>query len=162
MAGYDEARGRATYRTMLERLRALPGVEHASVASTVPFGDITEDANVHVGDRKAIGDLLDRRRRLLQDTRACRCSAAGSSRQTRKRRAIARRYVAVVDEPLARKLFADADPIGRQVQLGDADRGTERTLEIVGVAPGLRQEMFDPAPVPHVYVASGGSVSRPA
>ena len=40
MAGYDEARGRATYRVMIDRLRALPGIEHASVASTVPFGDM--------------------------------------------------------------------------------------------------------------------------
>ena len=55
MAGYDEARGRATYRTMLDRLRALPGIDHVSVASTVPFGDMTESRDVRVGDRKAKG-----------------------------------------------------------------------------------------------------------
>ena len=27
LAGYQEARGRATYRTMIDRLRALPGIE---------------------------------------------------------------------------------------------------------------------------------------
>jgi hypothetical protein len=62
----------------------------------------------------------------------------------------------VVNEPLAHKLFGDADPLGRQILIGERERGTERTLEIVGVAPGLRHDLFDVGPVPQIYVASGG------
>ena len=40
LAGYNESRTRAAYAAALERLRALPGVEHASFASTVAFGDV--------------------------------------------------------------------------------------------------------------------------
>jgi hypothetical protein len=40
LAGYDENRTGATYRAILERVRALPGVERASFASTVAFGDM--------------------------------------------------------------------------------------------------------------------------
>src|SRR6185295_16171518 len=53
LAGYDEARGRATYRTMLERLRALPGIEHASLASTVPYGEFSEGELVRAGELKS-------------------------------------------------------------------------------------------------------------
>jgi predicted permease len=37
--GYTEAQGRAFYRSMLERARALPGVQSASLASVVPLSD---------------------------------------------------------------------------------------------------------------------------
>lgn len=37
--GYTEAQGRGFYRSMLERARALPGVQSASLASVVPLSD---------------------------------------------------------------------------------------------------------------------------
>ena len=40
LAGYDQPRTRAIYAAILERVRALPGVERASFASTVAFGDV--------------------------------------------------------------------------------------------------------------------------
>jgi predicted permease len=155
MAGYDEARGRATYRTMLDRLRALPGIDHVSVASTVPFGDFTESRDVRAGDRKVNGVyvivgadyfktlglsmLRGREFTPLEEEASARAGTLG-----------------IINEPLARKLFDEADPIGRQIQIGERERGTERTLEIIGVAPGLRHEVFDVAPVPQIYVAAGG------
>ncbi len=38
LAGYNQIRGREIYRGLLARLRALPGVESAAIAATVPFG----------------------------------------------------------------------------------------------------------------------------
>src|SRR5436305_3865273 len=38
LAGYKPKRAQDLYRTLNERLAALPGVEHASIASIVPFG----------------------------------------------------------------------------------------------------------------------------
>jgi len=37
--GYTEAQGRAFYSAILERTRALPGVQSASLASAIPLGD---------------------------------------------------------------------------------------------------------------------------
>ena len=155
LAGYDEARGRATYRTVLDRLRALQGVEQASMASTVPFGDITEEHKLQAGDKTADAIFLivgaDYFRTLgLSMLRGREFTRAEEEKSERAS------TIAVVNLPLARTLFGDADPIGRQIQLGEAGRGVVRTLEIVGVAPGLRHSMFDPAPVPQIYVALGG------
>lgn len=41
LAGHTEVRARETYRALVERVRALPGVEAASLASIVPFGMFT-------------------------------------------------------------------------------------------------------------------------
>ncbi len=41
LAGYDQARSQNLYRTLEERLAALPGVERASISSTVPFGMVS-------------------------------------------------------------------------------------------------------------------------
>ena len=155
MAGYDETRARSTYRTVLERLRALPGVEAVSLASTVPFGDVREGRSAHIGDRKAEPGYMivgaDYFKTLglpmLRGREFNRSEEIASARAGQ---------LAVVNEPLARKLFGDDDPVGRHVQIGERDRGTEQTLEVIGVAPGLLQDMFDAGPVPQIYVATGG------
>src|SRR5256886_6525983 len=38
LAGYEPKRAQELYRNLNERLAALPGVEHASISSIVPFG----------------------------------------------------------------------------------------------------------------------------
>ena len=155
MAGYDEARGRAAYRALLDRVRALPG-DRARERRLDRAVRRVQRRPAGAGRREEVaGHLPDRRRRLLQGARPA--DAARPRVLAPRGRASARAAaLAIVNEPLARKLFGDADPIGRQIQIGERERGTERTLEIVGVAPGLRHDIFDAAPVPQIYVASGG------
>ena len=43
LAGYEPKRAQELYQNLNERLAALPGVEHASISSTVPFGMIASD-----------------------------------------------------------------------------------------------------------------------
>src|SRR5205823_8934697 len=50
LAGYDQARVRATYRAALARVRSIAGVERVSFASTVPLGGMTEGRTVHRRD----------------------------------------------------------------------------------------------------------------
>ena len=40
LAGYEPKRAQELYHNLSERLAALPGVEHASISSNVPFGMI--------------------------------------------------------------------------------------------------------------------------
>src|SRR4029077_6033691 len=46
LAGYDPKRAEDLYRSLSERLSALPGVDHTSVTATVPFGMISLGKNV--------------------------------------------------------------------------------------------------------------------
>ena len=60
LAGYDQARSRNLFRSALQRVRAIPGVQHASVASLVPFGAMREgrSARLSPGDDPSAGDFL--------------------------------------------------------------------------------------------------------
>src|SRR6266404_2068611 len=49
LANYDQPRSRDLYRTIEERLASLPGVESASISSTVPFGMIELSKTVRRG-----------------------------------------------------------------------------------------------------------------
>jgi predicted permease len=160
LGGYDEARGRAALRAILQRVRSTPGVHAASLASLVPFGEFNVAPMVQKagtppapdGQREAgvsatltiVGtDYFDTLRLPVLKGRGFtpgeEQSASGAP-------------VAVIDEPLARQLFGDDDPIGQRVQL---QRERDRHLEVVGVVAGIRHDLFDQAPVPHIYLPSG-------
>lgn len=164
MARYDESRGRAAVRAILQRARAIPGVQAASVASLVPFGELSESQLVQTagtppapqGQREVgvsatftiVGaDYFETLRVPVMRGRAFTAAEEEASSGAR---------VAVVDEPLARQLFAGEDPLGQAVQFRNR-RGGEAgaPLEVVGVVAGTRHDMFDKAPVPHVFVPFG-------
>ena len=46
LAGYEPKRAQDLYRSLNERLAALPGVERTSVSATIPFGMISLSKNV--------------------------------------------------------------------------------------------------------------------
>ena len=156
LAGYSEARTRAFYRDMLERVRSLPGVAGASFSSTVPFGDISEGRKVQVGSAPAVeanftvvgADFFSTLGlHMLRGREFTHEEEQGGGRAA---------TAAVITEPLARKLFGDADAVGRQIQVSEHEGVAPRTLEVVGVAPGMRHDLFDAAPVAELYVSYGG------
>ncbi|MDE3154181.1 MAG: ABC transporter permease [Acidobacteriota bacterium] len=167
LAGATPEQGRAIDQRLLGRLRGLPGVESASVASQVSFGDFTDDKRVSVpgestdgGDGHATGNRVsaidtivgaDYFRTLgLSVLRGREFTSAEEQPSTNGRQ------VAIIDEPLAKQLFAGRDPIGRQIQIGTNENGrTAEFADVVGVVPGVRHELFDLAPVPHVYLPFG-------
>jgi putative ABC transport system permease protein len=57
--------------------------------------------------------------------------------------------VVVINSALARQFFASADPIGRRIQLDLLD---DQPREIIGVVNDVRQNRYDVAAVPQVYV----------
>ena len=78
--------------------------------------------------------------------------------------------VAIIDEPLARKLFGEENPVGQQIQFPpreeagpasgngiviDNAKDERQVMEVVGVVPGLRHDLFDKGPVAHVYLPFG-------
>jgi predicted permease len=179
LAGYDETKGREVYHRLLDRMRGIPGVKSASFSSVVAFGGMTEGKTVQKGgtppgrgkDGRAVGvsavsyivgsdyfaTLGLKVLRGREFTPAEEQDANAPS-------------VAVIDEPLARELFGNENPVGQQIQIprrddaGPAggngivvrDEQTEpRLMEVVGVVPGLRHDLFDKAPVAHIYMPFG-------
>jgi predicted permease len=158
LAGNDETRVRSLYARVIERVRAVPEVAEASIASLVPFSGITQDrwiqpAGAPRGENRAFGfytvigdDYFDALETPMLRGRGFTAAEAESDTGPR---------VAIVSEPLARRLFPDADALGRQIQIAPSAGEVPVALEIVGIAPGLPGSDFDPDPRQHLYVPFG-------
>jgi predicted permease len=165
LAGYGEAQGRARVSAALERVRRLPGVAAVGASSQVPFGDFHEGHDVA-------------RASLANDDRPARHTVTYTTTSSDYFRAIglpilrgrdftlaeeaaaSPAHVAIVDEPLARELFAGEDPIGQQLVLparsNEAPTTDNAPLTIVGIVPGIRDELFEPKLAAHLYVPPSG------
>ena len=155
LAGYDEARVRSTYRAVLARVRSIAGVDRVSFASTVPLGGMTEGKQVQRAEGEqsvhaifvvvGSGYFDTLRMPMLR----------GREFATAEDEPGAAPRIAVVDRRLAARLFGDDDPVGRQIRMPIRDGDRPEPFTIVGVAPDMRQHLFEDAPQPHVYVPYG-------
>ena len=134
LGGYDQARATELYRNAEEKLSAIPGVQSASIASTVPFGFISlgrpvQRAGLRPGkDAKpanaAEGLAFDARwnsvgvdyfstigLRLVRGRpfTTAECAQPGAPK------------VAIIDEALAKKLWPEGNALGQRIQYADAD-----------------------------------------
>ncbi|HXW06038.1 MAG TPA: ABC transporter permease [Vicinamibacterales bacterium] len=163
LGGYDELRSRHAFRNILHRVRTTPGVQSASLASSVPFGEFRSGRLVQKagtppapeGQRElgvdatytVIGaDYFDAMRLPVLRGRGFTAEEEDSAGGP---------PTAVIDQPLARQLFGPEEPLGQRIQFGRGDAAKKIEYEIVGVVAGVRQDLFDRTPTPHVYVAFG-------
>jgi predicted permease len=155
LAGYDEARSRATLSELMERLRSLPGVERASFASQVPFGEerfgrpvlaatAPDDAPATSASYTVVGgDYFETLGIPLLRGRGF--TIADESQRGPLR--------AVIDQALATRLFGDVDPVGQEIR--DARDANRRSMQVIGVAGPIRDGIDDLEPTPHLYVPYG-------
>ena len=164
LAGYDKVRSVAAQRAIIDRVRAIPGVSAAAFASTVPFGEFHESMPVVTVGAEARSTegrsptyrivSADYFRTLgLAMVRGRDFTAAEEVSESAPR-------VAIVDELLARQLFPDREPLGQMIRVSRRDRevGTGNDgepMEIVGIAPGIKDTLFDRGPSPTLYVPTG-------
>lgn len=161
LSGLDETRARAEVQALLTRIRALPAIEAVGTASQVPFGEFHEGRAVtragHADERDARGATYTVvsggyfKALGLPILRGRDFSAAEETSNVAPR-------VAMVDEPLAHLLFGSDNPIGQQIALPHREGDTPQDnapMQIVGVVPGIRDDLFQREPAPHLYVPAG-------
>jgi len=155
LAGYNEAQVRSTYRAVLARVRAMPGVERASFASTVPLGSMTEGKTVHrKDDDKGVHAIFVVVGSGYFDTLRMPMLRGREFTLAEEEPGPGPRII-VVDRHLARSVFGDADPVGEQIRIPLRDGEAPQSYTIVGVAPEMRHNLFEDVPQPHVYVPYG-------
>ncbi len=166
LAGYDEAQAAELNRRLLARLQAIPGVESAGMAATVPFGMVSLGRNVQrasdpaptagASDQKAAGQSAsynivspDYFKTLGIHLLRGRTFSAGETHGGTSR-------VVIVNQLLAEQLWPDGDPIGQRVRL--ASSGADRTpdeAEVVGVVAPVQLHVLGKAYESQVYVPAG-------
>jgi predicted permease len=148
LQGYESAEGREFQKRLLERVRALPGVESAGVADMVPVDLHFSRSSVYIEGQPA--------------PRAARAPVAMSNRvspgyfQAMGARLLRGRdfieqddekatRVAIVNETFARRFFPGEDAIGKRFSLGSPDAALTQIIGVVedGKYAGLNE---DPKP----------------
>jgi predicted permease len=128
LAGYEPKRAQELYRNLNQRLAALPGVEHASISSTVPFGMFelsrkVQRAGLHPGPDAKPTTAADG---LAFETAwnsvgADYFSTVGlpvirGRAFTEAEATQPGPKVAIIDEVLAKKLWPEGDALGQRIQ----------------------------------------------
>jgi predicted permease len=148
--GYSEAKGQAFYRDLLQRVRALTGVESASLAAWVPMGDTQFGEKIDVpgivpvkgqpapsalfnavspGYFHTIGVPIESGRDIAD-------SDSGSTQR-----------VALINRAMAEKYWQGQDPLGHQFSASDDPK---HPIQIIGVVRNFR--MVDPySPIEPIY-----------
>lgn len=170
--GYAEPQGRTFYRAMLERTRALAGVQSASLASVVPLSDSVQGSDLvipgyatsanqeapHAEDNAVSSDYFTTMRIALKRGRDF--SDADNENAPR---------VAVINQAMAEHFWSGQDPLGKSFSLTSDPK---HPATIVGVVENSRMNQlygaFEPifylpvaqsyAPTETLQIRSGRSV----
>lgn len=136
-----------TYRMLWERLTALPGVTAAGGVSALPLSQMMAWGPITVeGRTKAPGEAFintdirvvggDYFRALEIPLLTGRLFTEHDTRDTDR--------VIIVDEPLARQLWPDQDPLGKRVRSGGFDASSDSPwLKVAGVVGRIKQDRLD-------------------
>jgi putative ABC transport system permease protein len=124
-----------TYKPALERMRAVPGVEDATLMSALPLSGVSLGGNFEVVGRPkdtankpgarfaAVSGRYDR----VMNTPVIR------GRMINEDDAASGPFVAVINESLAKEYFANEDPLGKQLDFDGEHTGLRKVATIVGV-----------------------------
>jgi len=177
LATYDQAHSQNLYRTLEERLASLPGVESASISSTVPFGMIDLNKSVQRGGANPAPDAkpataadglafepslnsvgADYFKTVgLPLLRGRAFNVAEAMHQTSPQ-------VAIIDEVLAKKLWPAGDALGQRIQFAEKEPTraresggeTKAQIEVVGIVPYTRDNLFGKDPSGALYLPFAG------
>jgi putative ABC transport system permease protein len=186
LGGYNQTRGLQLYRAVCDRLAALPGVQAASIASTVPFGLYTMNRPVRRAGVKLAPDAHPataaeglaynvRWSGIGADYFATMGLPLERGREFTKVEAETPGAppVAIIDDVLAKKLWPEGGALGQRIEwaestaptaqlggsgiLGMSDGVAKRpqdppSIEIVGIVPATRWEMFQSRVGGQIYV----------
>ncbi len=144
-------------RRVLDRLRALPGVDAAALTDWLPM--------LKDQDRGRLAFTISGRPSVTADDRPRSLFSAVSpdyfrvmqipllkGRELTVRDGETAPWVVVINQAMARKFFPDQNPIGQLITLdNEALQREERPREIVGVVGNVRQFRLAREPAPEIY-----------
>jgi predicted permease len=159
--GYDQAQGSSFLQNLLPRVRALPGIEAASLASTVPMGyysygkqlkiegyeSSSRHARPSAGYNAVSPEYFATMRIPLRRGRAFLDSDGQNSQR-----------VAVINEAMAEKYWHGENPIGMHFATTD---DPNHPIEIVGEVENSRTDQLYGSCGPYMYVPFAQAYQMP-
>ena len=166
LANYDGVQAHTKLQAALERIRRLPGVIAAGANSQVPFGDMHLSTRAARLGQKALGGREPTYTIVTTDYfKAVGLPVVrGRDFMEAELAQDAQRRVAIIDEPLAQRLFPGEDPLGQQLWIppreGRAGTADNDPMTVVGVVPGIRDDLTERQPIAHLYVPAAAPSDR--
>jgi len=137
LGGYAQTRAMPLYKTVSDRLAALPGVQSVSIASVVPFGLVSLDRSVL---RAGLKPAKDAKPATAAEGLAfgARWNSVGADYfatlglpllrgrafTPAEAESAGAPAVAIIDEALAQKLWPEGDALGQRIQFAERDAPT--------------------------------------
>jgi macrolide transport system ATP-binding/permease protein len=150
--GYDESRGRAFYRQLMERARALPSVRSASMVNYVPldFSASADDVVIEGRDVKLENENIS----LLSWVVGPEYFAAIGTPLVRGRDFspqddASHPGVVIVNETMARRYWPNEEALGKRLRLSRRD-GPQ--LEVIGIARDGKYRQYIEDPLPCIFM----------
>ena len=151
--GYDAQRGENFYRELGSRVRALPGVESAAFAYSVPMGYYSSGRNPlwNESQRGLPASEVPSVRFNKVDSDYFRTMGIEivRGRAIDDRDQMSTQFVAVINENLAQKLWPGQDPLGHHFRRVS---GEGPDIEVIGVAKYSKTGFIGETPAPYFYV----------
>ena len=148
----EEYQRTAFFRQAVERISHLPGVRSASAVSFLPFAGLGSATRFMIEGRPAPkpGDSPTTDVRVI-DANYFRTMSIPllRGRGFTEQEATEKRGVIVINETLARKYFADEDPIGKRITVNMSDKPTPSL--IIGVVGDIKHVSLDSEDKAMVY-----------
>src|SRR5215831_4507229 len=151
LQGYDSGQGREFQKRLLERVRALPGVESAGIANIIPVDLHIYSAPVSIegqppsrpanAPRALTSDITPGYFKAM-NTRLLRGRDFTEHDDDKAAR------VAIINESFARRFCPGEDPLGKQFKLGDDE---SPKTQVVGVAQDGKYTGLNETQWPFVY-----------
>ncbi len=149
LQGYDEARQKQFHRRLLDRLKDLPGVRYASLASNVPFGYNLEIAQIAAEEKAGDKDSFTavHANYVTPDYLTTIGGAVLSGRNFTEHDSETAPKVAIINAFMAERLWPGQDALGKRFKSG-ADG---ELWQVVGVARNAKYVMIGEEPRPFFY-----------
>lgn len=178
LGGFDQKRAQNLYRIVGEKFAGIPGVQHADISATVPFGINTVRRRVL---RAGVPPAPDDRPATAAEGRtftpfwnsvgANYFAAVGLPLLQGRTFTAAEATepggpaVAIIDEVLAKKLWPGGDALGQRIQFpvlesappetvedgsGEIKRG--EPIEIIGIVRAIKNRLFEKEPAGSIYL----------
>jgi putative ABC transport system permease protein len=150
----DKPRQIAFYQTLLERVRAIPGVEQAGFFFPLPLGGDDMLLAYNVAGRPAPPPNQEPAASVRSVTPGALEALGIPLRRGRLFDAhdgLTGAPVLLVNETLAAQVFPHQDPLGQRITFGSAKNPQARWYTIVGVVGDVRHDALNQAPGPEAY-----------
>jgi len=142
----------AFVREAVRRVRAIPGVDLASIATDLPVTHSSQRGIINIADRpdESGKDLVSEITRVTPDYFKVLQASLLRGRFFAEEDQLGKQLVVVVDESTAHTFWPGRDPIGQRLSIGRAATNPP-WWNVVGVIKDIKNDGLDQSGNPHIY-----------